>query len=608
MAQTTAQTTGSDPTDERLRARPPGTPWAKVALTAATSASAFALGALSGNLLLGSWAFLGGFASFYIDDQPYRQRALILRGVAAGLAVAAGVGALALAWPLMAGAFGLLALASTWAAGRVRLPLPGAFMFLLVASVTAASAKPGELLPRVGMALVGGAIAWVVGMAGALLRPAAPARRATAGAFEALARYAEAVGSTSEAAAAHRAALALTTLGPGARARAASVFLALTELGAEEPGRLDAGWAVAVRALGHDRRGSPPPIPSSPATDAARRLAAVLRGGARPVTAPRTSEFPSARPAVPPFLPHASVRAAIALALAVAVAHFATVAHPYWLPLTVAAVLQGHTVEMLTRRALERVIGTVAGLVLVFAILLVLQPSPLAALALVLALQALMRVLMPLNYGLAVAPMTAFALLLVEVAKPTAAWGLVSSRLVDTGLGVSLALAATYLLWPRASSARLPDALADTLRAEAALLRSPPDPGAAPPADTARATLRSLDRLYRVADDARQEVPPARRALSLSAAVDRTVLLGYRLLARTASANGTRAEAAVRAQASQVLDALAKAVTGPGDDPRGVRPVPDIAGVGADLRTLMACLPTPISGRPRGRQSPRGSV
>lgn len=598
-------------------------PWRKVWGTAITTAACLLVGLWGGHVQWGAWAFLGGFTSFYVSGQPYRSRAGILFVVMLGLAAAMAVGSLSATWWVMAVAFGLLALASTFLAGAGRLPLPGAFLFILVACVGAAAPAAGQAAERVAFTLVGGAIGWLVGMAGWALHPTRPEAERVEAAYAALGAFVAAIATDDAVASEHRAATAIRATASARRldgaaaarrtaalaARAESIFWAAVALSGERAEPLPVPWRSCLQRLGREHvwpdsdQAAPPPTvgPGSLERRFVHAVSESVRAIAGPQPAPRVDAGADDRPglhpsgrAMPPFLPHAALRTAITAAAAVVLAHLVGLKHPYWLPLTAAAVLQGHTVEMLTRRAVQRVLGTVGGLALAAGLVAGLHPTPLAAFAMVLALQAAMRILMAKNYGLTVMPMTAFALLIIYASSPTGVSSLVLARLGDTVVGVVLALAATYLLWPRASSGRLPGALAAAIREEAQLFRALAADDRATAGAAARRVETDLDRLVRTAEDALSEVPASPRARRLWPAAASATRLGYLLLAAGEGALELAADEATTAQVDAVFGDLATAAArgghgprhGPDGGRRDPRPLPDLGGTGRELRTL----------------------
>ncbi len=523
-----------------------------------------------GHAQWGTWALLGAFTSFYLSDQPYRARAGILAAVARGLALASAAGA---------ATFALTAFAATYLAGLFRLPLPAGFMFILVACVSAAA--PSHVPARVAFALIGGAVAWIVGMAGALVRPSAPREHAVASANAALARFVvagpgdEAIAAEHAAAGAARSAHAAAASATGRlrtlAAGAVRLFWAAAAGEDEVPGRAAHAWSAYLRRVGDSvgraraghAAGRAVRAPWLDASQTSRVTPAGPRQG--------RSRPPWGRSATrPPYPRPTSSRHSLCTPPCARGSSSAWppcsptcwgARHPYWLPLTAAAVLQGHTVDMLTRRAIERVIGTIGGVLLAGGLIAVLHPSTAVAFALVVVLRAAMRALMVKNYGLAVVSMTAFALLIIHTASCAAAPGLALSRLGGTVLGVALAGAAIFLLWSRASSARLPARLAALLRAEARLARSLA--GGEPTVAAARPVEAAAARLFRTAEDAMSELSPSARASRLWPAVTAATRLGYRVAAAArglmAGLDGARPPEAV----AELLDELAAMAAAP---------------------------------------------
>ena len=595
-------------------------PWSKVGTTALATILALSVGAVSGHVQWGIWAFAGAFTSFYVADQPYRRRAAVLFWVMLGMAAAEVVGAAATLWWLSALVLAAAGYAATYLAGRYELRLPAGFMFLLVACISSAVPSVAQTPERVAFVLVGGAMAWIIGMSTWLVEPAGPEIRLMRTAYDSLAAFLGAIGTPrrmerqEEAASRLRAATeAVRAMRQGPEpmrrrlafmaARGEAIFLSAVALAAERDRPLVAPWAPYMRRLGTLADPAAPPPPPSPQQQGSAlerafasvvaETAAAFREGEVP-RHDRASDPDGRAPGIdrtPPFLTTASLRNGIAIGVAVVAAHLVGITHPYWAPLTVAAVLQGHTVETQTQRAVERVVGSLAGVGLTAALIAALHPSVWLSLALVVVLQALMRILLVKNYGLAVAPMTAFALLLVRASKPVPAPTLELPRLWDTLIGVALALAATYLLWARASSRKLPRVLSQTLADEADMFARVARRPAGGPSVEAAHLEAGLARLEAVAKDALSEVPPSRTGQRLLPSVEAAERLGYALIAADGGAIDVAADDAVLRQAEHVFDTLADTVRGADEAPMpDVSDLPDIGPVGRELRTLAKSL------------------
>lgn len=165
----------------------------------------------------------------------------------------------------------------------------------------------------------------------------------------------------------------------------------------------------------------------------------------------------------------AVLRISIAVMAATLIAAALGNPRPYWVPLTVACVLQGVTVLATVHRTAQRAIGTLLGLLL-GALILSAHPGPYWAMAIIMALQLIVELLIVRNYGVAVVFITPIPLLLVELALHQPVQYVVTARGVDTLLGCLIGAIAGLVLWHRASSVRLQGALAEALLAQGELL------------------------------------------------------------------------------------------------------------------------------------------
>ena len=234
-----------------------------------------------------------------------------------------------------------------------------------------------------------------------------------------------------------------------------------------------------MRALRPAVSGEPVPEPAPPAADRAGtdvleralRDAWVRLRGADPGPHPAPPEQPVVRTQLRSGLRRHSVvlpaaaRVGVAVAVGVGLGRALGLGHAYWVALTAAAVLQGSNLAVTRRRVVHRVAGTVVGVGLAFAVLGWGPPLWVVVLAAVV-FQGLVELTIATHYGLAVVAITVLALTLFHIATPTENVGTaVGARLLDTGLGVTVALLLRLLLWPRATSARLPRVQARTVSA-----------------------------------------------------------------------------------------------------------------------------------------------
>jgi hypothetical protein len=120
----------------------------------------------------------------------------------------------------------------------------------------------------------------------------------------------------------------------------------------------------------------------------------------------------------------------------------------YWVAITVIVVMQRERRASLLR-AVQRLLGTLVGVILAYLVVLVLDPValPPAFLILVLALPFLWPLGLARNYGLAVVLLSMWVLLLIDLVLPPGETpaGILLARLSDTAIGCGLAMGGTIL-------------------------------------------------------------------------------------------------------------------------------------------------------------------
>lgn len=545
-------------------------PWRKAIGAAVATGIVMAMGLIWGHLVWGVWAFMGAFTSIYVTPIPYPQRARRLLGVAIGLALAFAAGSLTSgSWWLLAVALGLVGALSTFLASVFELPPPGGFMFVLIACIAAALPVDPKATPlRVTFVLLGGAIAWLVGMVGWPLHPHRPETLALASAYRSIANYLKSIGTPQNVAAQHAAALALEAAEDSVLQgdhqsqkrsqsyrllqlshQAQELFRASVALSSEVTEPLDSHWSQIVSDVAdrvqHFATTEPlPPIEDSkesgPVWSRFHRTLSRTRDvlEERPHFVEETSflELPGAWSKIRQGLNPQSIilpsvwRIWVALTVATLISRAIGNAHPYWVPLTVAAVLQGTSAAVVAQRSVQRAVGTTLGL-LVVGLILLWHPTPTVTLALMMILQFLMLVLIVRNYGISVVFITALALVIITAEIHPPVIPLLLARFLDTVIGVTIGILAVVFLWGRAASMRAPSAIAATLRQEGVLLETllQRDPKQIATARTRLGTkLLNLRTIY---DTGLNEMPRPAHVEVLWPAVVFTQRIGYLLMA-----------------------------------------------------------------------------
>jgi hypothetical protein len=510
--------------------------------TGLTTALALTAGLALGHVEWGIWAFLGGFASLYVHSQPYRVRAITLLLVGLGLVVSMGLGGLATVWWHMALALGFVAAASTYLTGAFDVPLPAGFIFVLVACISSAlPLHPAGIIWIRMLAVLGGAgIAWMVGMVDWLWNPAGPQRTIVGDAFAALAHFGACLGSSQKMVTAQRqAAQAVMAAHQTARAahlvelehaanEASHIFRALIALATQVREPLAPEWNHLLQDLGERVKHPAGPLLSLPQAprssrppwarwyDTMEQAVAVVSGQSQPkaelrVYQPTISERLNRGLSQHALVMPATARIGFAIALSVLIAHIIGIAHPFWIPLTAAAVLQGVSTAVIAERTVQRAVGTTLGLLLAAA-LLATRPPNLATSILLVVLQLGMLFFIAKNYGLSVVFITAIALLNIYTGTHAAIMPMVWARFKDTLIGSAIGLGAAFALWGRASSTRLPQACVNALTQTRDLMQATlAGAGTARVAHLRGSTLSALLSVQHLYQAALGELPPVNR-------------------------------------------------------------------------------------------------
>ncbi|MEV0123809.1 FUSC family protein [Streptomyces sp. NPDC050703] len=519
-----------------LRPNKPSDIWFKPAcsVVVATAIPNLTLLAL-GRLDLVMYTMAGSFCALYTHHLPYAARARALAWVVAGMT--ASVAAALLTASLTGSAAILVAVGAVLAAlqktlcDATRVGPPGHLIFTFISSATLfAPSDIGQVPAHLALTLAGGAVAWLVGMAPALLRPHGPERRATARALRAAAAYADTARAEGDTAAAERARSAAA----GAVHAAWQALLATGSRTAEARRALGRLVVRAEEALA---------APAAADPDALRSWAARLRGtsavprpaGVRPGERDELLgvEAELAGPTVPlwrrlgpgsPLLPIA-LRTAVGCALAGYASLALGVGRPYWALVTAASLYQAN-LTLTWNRGVQRVVGNLVG-VLAFAAIAPfahLGHAELIVSCLALAFGA--EALISRNYWMGSVCVTPMALLVTEFARFQQPGELIVDRVVDTLVGAVLGVAAAILVTNRRATDHIERALTAAERAiaqaEAGLAA-----GAGPVEPARRGLTAALVDLRAAADAAAgewwQRALPEQRVVAAERAGHRTL-------------------------------------------------------------------------------------
>ncbi|MEU5095171.1 FUSC family protein [Streptomyces sp. NPDC020996] len=469
-----------------LRVGRPSDIWFKPALSVIVSVAPPNLLLLAlGRLDLAMYTMAGSLCALYGHNRPYaaRARALawVVLGMVGGLAVALVTASVTTGAVVPVAVGALLAAAQKALCDATRIGPPGNVVLTFITSASLFAPQTlGQVPGHLALALAAGAWAWIVGMAPAPVRPHGPERRATAHALNAAASYAESHredphGRARAAAAAAVQAARHTLLTLGTRSTGTRHALERLVVRAEvalaapadtDPGRLRE-WARGLRGTGR----IPQPQPGAPQADADD----VLGTDAEPA-APHRAWWHRLGPLAP-----IAARTALGCALAGYASLALGVGRPYWALVTAASLYQAN-LTLTFGRAVQRVVGNLAG-VLLFAAVVPLAHLGQAALVLCcLAFNFGAEALIGRNYWLGNVCVTPMALLITEFAGFQQPGRLITERVADTVVGALVGFLAGVAVTNRRVADRVEPALTAVERSRERTARLLAEPAPAPAA------------------------------------------------------------------------------------------------------------------------------
>ena len=590
-----------------LRPAPPGR-WMFALRAGICMGTPVFVGWLEGNTSAGLMASIGAFTSLYGSGRPYLSRASHLALIALSFAAVVMLGMWTQPHNLLVPiVVALIAMIATWLSNALQIGPPGAYLFTLACA--AAGAMQGIQVSPVhaaGLVLSGGAFAWVMQMGGALFNPRGPERNAVANAARAVIGYMQAIETSQENAARHRAAFALHGTW--------SVLVNQQPAAARAGGELSRLRALNrslhllfADAMSSSYRGE------SVTEDVIKQVETIAARAHQPDgeiseadsiplghPTPRAALLEALQPESNAFRIILRVGvAAISVAVITSLLHFE---RAYWaVAATVLMLHQGFDWLRTLQRSIERLLGTWVGLLLAAALLSI-HPQGLWLALTILILQFMIEMLVLRNYALAAICITGIALLIASgghrIDDPTP---YLLARGLDTLAGCVAALIVYRLIPPRAAERRIPDQLINVLRALKHciphLSRGTVTTLAA--RDARRTLQRATFALTHAFDDGVFGSSSERRAAEhLWPAIAAAERLAYRALSacwalerlggraeQEAAASMFPGDGAQRLEAA--LDELMRAV-GKGVSPEAFGPLPSI--LEADMRTLREAL------------------
>jgi uncharacterized membrane protein YccC len=477
-----------------LRLDPAADAWHQSAVSVVVAAGIPNVALLAlGRLDLAIYVSAGALCALFAHGMPYAARARVLAGALAGmltgLAVALVTASVADSLAVRIVVAGLLAAVQKVTSEASRIAPPGRLIFTFVsATCTFLPQELPQVPAHLALALGGGVIAWLVCMAPALVHRQGPQRLAVARALEAAARLSRVPANTPQRERARHAAAAVVQTAwqnlAVVRVRTDSQLAARRAL---QHLLIRAETAVAADSVGTRRLAS--------SESRLRLWARTLRGrhavpdvrddveerferigvdadfalgdwqyARRAIVRGWRQFLRELRPGSP--LIAVGVRVAVGSIAAGFVSMAAGVGHPSWAIVTVVAVSQANASRTWTR-ALQRAVGTFAGLLVFTAITPLTQSHPLVHVLAFLAFLFGIEATVSRNYWLGSACVTSMALLLTTFSQVQPTGELVADRWIDTCVGVAVGVLISVLVTNRRTADRIDDALDEVCRTQA---------------------------------------------------------------------------------------------------------------------------------------------
>lgn len=477
-------------------------PWWKAIQAGICMATPPFIGLLVGHLQEGLLMGIGAFTFLYMFNEPYAQRAKKLFFIMIGIALSVGLGTLLTPHPYgIALMLGLIGAIVTFIFGALKIPGPAAVFFVLTFSMTTAMPVDPSLAPiRAGLVLVGGALSWLVAMAGSLVNFHGPEITAMKQVYRQLATLLDTVGTSNFASSRQQTLLTIRnaedTLLAGYIPRQKSavykqlyllyeraniIFSEVLEFYTDADKKLPAELGDSLRkiteSIGDNDLLTLQEI--DPTDELMGRLVTNIRKAEAVVNkSPSMMDRDIAvkkRPlkdVLSDCLHRNSIvfiyalRYGFILMIAALIAFSFNFDRSYWIPLSCAAVMLGTTIMTTFHRAIQRTFGTIIG-VLIASALLSTHPDGIFIVLIILTLTFLTEAFIVRNYALAVFFITPNAIFMAEnTTQIHNVSYFATARITDIFIGCAIGLIGVLLTSRRSASSRLPHLIAKTIRTE----------------------------------------------------------------------------------------------------------------------------------------------
>ncbi len=491
-------------------------PWLKAFLAGIAAGLPIAIGLLFGSLEYGLIAGLGGFTYLYVFPIPYVQLAKKLAWCVLAIAVSVLLGTILAPYPIISAIMmGVIGALGIYVFGAFKLVGPSAiFLVLIFAMVNGMPVVSlEEAFTRTGLALLGGALSWIIAMGGWLFNPHGPEKNIVKRSYLELANYFEAIGTKRENDAKH---MVIATL-KEANDTISSGYISWRKTNLSKHLFVLNNYAnnIYLYSLEQKFSESRVSIPNE-VVDSLRMLAKIIDSKmmydlAASTKLPHPNELDekivqvfielnaakdSLKVSANSLLKQAvipktsakrillgaldknsiifinALRFGIFTSFAAIFAYGLDFERSFWIPLSCVAVMSGATVVATLHRAIQRSFGTIFGIILASVILAIFHPTGYFIALLIFLLTFITEMFIVKNYGLAALFFTPAALIMAEAgsAGANSFTFFASARLIDVFIGVIIGLIGVWFVGRKSASSKLPHLVSKTIRTQAQVL------------------------------------------------------------------------------------------------------------------------------------------
>ncbi|MED4053880.1 FUSC family protein [Niallia taxi] len=464
------------------------------------------IGVLFGSFENGLLAGIGGFTYLYVFDIPYVQRAkkifLVLLSITFSVFIGTILAPYVALSVLMMGVIGALAI---FIFGALKITGPSALFFVLCFAMATGMPVDPSLAPiRAGFVFLGGSLSWILAMLGWFFHPHKPEIKAVKRVYCELAELMDSIGTSNVNMVRHRVINVMSeaeaVLFAGYSSRPSTKLWSQLFLLNEHANLIYSSIAAISTttdqippALGQSVREISEMIGASnlPSKEAAlpEEMSAEIESIAKRVFEAKGILMASlkelkheqfVKPSLKTTLLGAvdknsivflsSVKYGVVLIIAALIAYSFPFEHAYWIPLSCAAVMSGPTIIATFHRAVQRMMGTVIGLLIAGVILITVHNGFVVAL-LILCLTFLTELFIVRNYGFAAIFFTASALIMAEYSSQVFDYPYFAVvRVTDILIGSLIGLAGVVLIGRKSASNLLNHFVAKTIRSQGQFL------------------------------------------------------------------------------------------------------------------------------------------